>query len=151
MPGCFDAVIRARRCQLWADHIGPPPGYAPYADAATGTLRLFTTPRGLHIEADLPDTDEGRRLAALVRSGTIAHLSLGRGVGPECIWSQSQEAGELQRKSLYHMAFVEISLCFQYGPKFTSTYVRVLEEPQADRSRESVWPGPGSAMTPDGC
>lgn len=42
-----------------------------------GTLRLSEDERGLHAEADLPDTSAGRDLAVLLKRGDVATMSFG--------------------------------------------------------------------------
>lgn len=55
-----------------------------------GSLRLSEDERGLAVEIDLPDTSDGRDLAALVERGDIDGMSFGFSVRKET-WDETQD------------------------------------------------------------
>ena len=73
-PGAFAKTLRSRNeIKLLMNHDTG----RVLASRRAGTLRLSEDPTGLRVEADLPDTTEGRDLAYLLKRGDITTMSFG--------------------------------------------------------------------------
>lgn len=73
-PGAFARSLKSRNeIKLLMDHS---PGRV-LASRRAGTLRLSEDAYGLRVEADLPDTTEGRDLSVLLKRGDITSMSFG--------------------------------------------------------------------------
>lgn len=72
-PSAFLESLRHRDVRFLAHHdMG-----RPIARMSAGSLRLREADDGLHFEADLPDTGDGRDLATLIDRGVISGVSIG--------------------------------------------------------------------------
>lgn len=90
-----------------------------------GTLRLESTEAGLLFSLDLPDTQDGRDTAALVRRGDFGGMSFGY-LPSEYQW-RKQDNGPVRE----HLSgqLVEISVVFSPAFPKTSVELNALDEP----------------------
>lgn len=58
--------------------------------STAGTLRLTEDTKGLHVEIDLPDTTDGRDVAALIERGDVSGMSFGFAVQRQ-LWDETVE------------------------------------------------------------
>lgn len=70
-----------------------------------GTLRLSEDERGLAVEIDLPDTTDGRDLAALVERGDIDGMSFGFNVTHD----EWDETGDIPVRTIHAVELHEVS------------------------------------------
>lgn len=93
-----------------------------------GTLRLVPDEIGLKFSLDLPDTQDGRDTAALVRRGDFGGMSFGY-LANEYQW-RKQDNGPVRE----HLSgqLVEISVVFSPAFPKTSVELNALDEPNPD-------------------
>lgn len=114
MPGAFDAAIAERDDvrALWNHESGQLLGRI-----GSGTLRLRTDDRGLVYEVDLPDTTDGRNLAALVERGDVPGSSFGFMAGPmakrgKVVWtSETVDGRSYDVREIHSLELFDISPC----------------------------------------
>jgi HK97 family phage prohead protease len=98
---------------------------------AAGSLRLSEDDTGLAVEIDLPDTTDGRDLAALIERGDISGMSFGFSVTKQ----QWDETGEVPHRTIQAVELFEVSVvAFPAYPE-TSIGLRSLEATRAERSK----------------
>jgi HK97 family phage prohead protease len=92
------------------------------ATTDSGSLRLADEERGLAYEADLPDTTAGRDCYELVRTGRMAHSSMGF----VCFDDEFRHDGSALIRHLVSVKLTEISPVSQPAYFDTSTAIRSL-------------------------
>jgi HK97 family phage prohead protease len=105
---------------------------APLASTRNGSLSLREDARGLFVEATLPDTNLGRDIAELVRSGTIDAMSFGFKVQKDS-WNDAGNVRTLEDVSVFEISLVSY-------PAYESTagtvavrnYVAVADKTEID-------------------
>lgn len=99
--GAFRKVLRTNPdVRLLVNHAG-----VPLARTANGTLRLEEDPKGLGVEADLPDTQQARDLAMSLERGDIDQMSFMFRVAPEGReWFFPDDPDEPARRVVYEFA-----------------------------------------------
>jgi HK97 family phage prohead protease len=128
-PGAFARSLntRNRMMLLWNHDTS-----APLASTRNGSLSLREDARGLFVEATLPDTNLGRDIAELVRSGTIDAMSFGFKVQKDS-WNDAGNVRTLEDVSLFEISLVSY-------PAYESTagtvavrnYVAVADKTEID-------------------
>ena len=86
------------------------------ASKRAGTLRLSESQRGLEVEADLPDTTDGRDMAVLLKRGDIDSMSFGFSVpkGGDS-WSDDGQERELRELIVYRYGVEEEAEAWSRG------------------------------------
>ena len=103
-PGAFSRSLRSRNeIKLFVNHDTS----RVLASKRAGTLRLSESGRGLEVEADLPDTTDGRDMAVLLKRGDIDSMSFGFSVpkGGDA-WSDDGQERELREVRLHEVSIV---------------------------------------------
>ena len=103
-PGAFTRSLRSRNeIKLFVNHDTS----RVLASKRAGTLRLSESQRGLEVEADLPDTTDGRDMAVLLKRGDIDSMSFGFSVpkGGDS-WSDDGATRELREVRLHEVSIV---------------------------------------------
>ena len=103
-PGAFSRSLRSRNeIKLFVNHDTS----RVLASKRAGTLRLSESQRGLEVEADLPDTTDGRDMAVLLKRGDIDSMSFGFSVpkGGDS-WSDDGQERELREVRLHEVSIV---------------------------------------------
>lgn len=103
-PGAFARSLRSRNeIKLFVNHDTS----RVLASKRAGTLRLSESQRGLEVEADLPDTTDGRDMAVLLKRGDIDSMSFGFSVpkGGDS-WSDDGQERELREVRLHEVSIV---------------------------------------------
>lgn len=104
----------------------------PLARTSKGTLRLSEDTRGLRFDFDIPDTTQGRDLAASIRAGNIDGASFGF-VPVKERWTRT---GETPMRELLEVRLVEVSLTPM--PAYSATSVDVRSK-QSEMAEENNW------------
>jgi hypothetical protein len=103
-PGAFTRSLRSRNeIKLFVNHDSS----RVLASKRAGTMRLSEDAYGLRVEADLPDTTDGRDMAVLIRRGDIDSMSFGFTVpqGGDS-WSDDGQERELREVRLHEVSIV---------------------------------------------
>jgi hypothetical protein len=103
-PGAFSRSLRSRNeIKLFVNHDSS----RVLASKRAGTMRLSEDAYGLRVEADLPDTTDGRDMAVLIRRGDIDSMSFGFTVpqGGDS-WSDDGKERELREIRLHECSIV---------------------------------------------
>lgn len=103
-PGAFSRSLRSRNeIKLFVNHDTS----RVLASKRAGTLRLWESDRGLEVEADLPDTTDGRDMATLLKRGDVDSMSFGFSVpkGGDS-WSDDGQERELREVRLHEVSIV---------------------------------------------
>ncbi|HEY7823835.1 MAG TPA: HK97 family phage prohead protease [Acidimicrobiia bacterium] len=103
-PGAFSRSLRSRNeIKLFVNHDTS----RVLASKRAGTLRLWESDRGLEVEADLPDTTDGRDMATLLKRGDVDSMSFGFSVpkGGDA-WSDDGQERELREVRLHEVSIV---------------------------------------------
>lgn len=98
-----------------------------------GTLRLSEDLTGLAVEIDLPDTTDGRDLAALIARGDISGMSFGFNVTKQT-WD---ETGDMPTRTIEAVSLREVSVVAFPAYPDTSIALRSLDEARKDRRTEN--------------
>lgn len=141
MPGAFrsalDAVAQGQNVFAFYSHgitAAGPNSAMPLASTRDGSLRMVEDPQGLRFELDIPDTSDGRDLAALTKRGTVRGASFAWPVGAvRDTWSQ--EGGVLVRTIHEVRALLDVSPTHQPAYPDTALAVRSLEAWEQMESR----------------
>ena len=101
-PGAFRRSLQSRnRMMLLWNHDTS----NPLASTRNGSLQLVEDARGLKVTATLPDTNLGRDLSELVRTGVVDSMSFGFSVKKDS-WSQDGQTRYLDDVTLYEVSLV---------------------------------------------
>jgi uncharacterized protein len=103
-PGAFTRSLQSRNeIKLFVNHDTS----RVLASKRAGTLRLWESDRGLEVEADLPDTTDGRDMATLLKRGDVDSMSFGFSVpkGGDS-WSDDGHERELREVRLHEVSIV---------------------------------------------
>jgi len=103
-PGAFNRSLRSRNeIKLFVNHDTS----RVLASKRAGTLRLAEDSHGLRVEADLPETTDGRDMAVLLKRGDIDSMSFGFSVpkGGDS-WSDDGQERELREVRLHEVSIV---------------------------------------------
>jgi HK97 family phage prohead protease len=120
-PGAFSRSLRSRNeIKLFVNHDTS----RVLASKRAGTLRLAEDSHGLRVEADLPDTTDGRDMATLIKRGDVDSMSFGFSVpkGGDS-WSDDGQERELREVRLHEVSIVTAWPAYEA----TSTSVRSLD------------------------
>lgn len=102
MPGAFKRSLRSRNdVKLLVNHDAG----RVLASTRAGTLRLTEDSVGLKVEADLPNTTDGRDMAELLRRGDLSSMSFGFSVIKDS-WSQDGTERSLESVRLFETSIV---------------------------------------------
>ncbi len=102
LPGAFKRSLQSRnRMMLLWNHDTS----NPLASTRNGSLQLVEDERGLKVTATLPDTNLGRDLAVLVKTGVIDSMSFGFSVKKDS-WSTDGNTRYLEDVTLYEVSLV---------------------------------------------
>jgi uncharacterized protein len=103
-PGAFQRSLRSRNeIKMFVNHDTS----RVLASKRAGTMRLVEDAHGLRVEADLPDTSDGRDMATLLRRGDVDSMSFGFSVprGGDA-WSDDGQERELREVRLHEVSIV---------------------------------------------
>lgn len=102
MPGAFKRSLRSRNdVKLLVNHDAG----RVLASTRAGTLRLKEDSVGLRVEADLPNTTDGRDMAELLRRGDLSSMSFGFSVVKDS-WSSDGTERSLESVRLFETSIV---------------------------------------------
>lgn len=102
MPGAFKRSLRSRNdVKLLVNHDAG----RVLASTRAGTLRLKEDSVGLRVEADLPNTTDGRDMAELLRRGDLSSMSFGFSVIKDS-WSSDGTERSLESVRLFETSIV---------------------------------------------
>lgn len=142
-PGAFKRSLQGRhRMMLLWNHDAS----QPLASTRNGSLKLTEDSRGLKVSAKLANTQLGRDVAELIRSGTIDAMSFGFQVKKDS-WS-----ADGQVRTLEEVALAEVSLVSFPAYEGTSgtTSVREKRDISADKLAEGMFKlESGEELEPD--
>jgi HK97 family phage prohead protease len=101
-PGAFKRSLRSRNdVKLLVNHDSG----RVLASTRSGTLRLEEDSIGLKVEADLPNTSDGRDMAELLRRGDLSSMSFGFTVMRDT-WNQEGSERSLESVRLFETSIV---------------------------------------------
>lgn len=100
---------------------------------AAGTLRLAEDAIGLAVEIDLPDTSDGRDLAALIQRGDLSGMSFGFSITKET-WD---ETGDMPTRTIGAVNLREVSVVAFPAYPDTSIALRSLDEARKERRTDN--------------
>lgn len=101
-PGAFKRSLRSRNdVKLLVNHDSG----RVLASTRSGTLRLSEDSVGLKVEADLPNTSDGRDMAELLRRGDLSSMSFGFSVIKDA-WSSDGTERSLESVRLFETSIV---------------------------------------------
>jgi HK97 family phage prohead protease len=121
-PGAFKRSLRARgNVMLLVNHDSG----RVLASTRSGTMRLMEDSVGLRVEADLPNTTDGRDMAELLRRGDLSKMSFGFSVMKDS-WNSDMTQRTLKSVKLFEASIVSF-------PAYTATeaMVRSLDKAAA--------------------
>jgi HK97 family phage prohead protease len=103
-PGAFNRSLKARNdIKLLVNHDTG----RVLASSRSGTLRLTEDTKGLRVEADLPDTTDGRDMAVLLKRGDLSAMSFGFSVPANGdTWSSDGSERTLKSIRLHEVSVV---------------------------------------------
>ena len=103
-PGAFNRSLKARNdIKLLVNHDTG----RVLASSRSGTLRLTEDSKGLRVEADLPDTSDGRDMAVLLKRGDLSAMSFGFSVPSNGdTWSSDGSERTLKSIRLHEVSVV---------------------------------------------
>lgn len=124
-PGAFAETLKTSDVRALVDHDSG----RVIGRSGAGTLRLSEDEKGLFVEIDLPDTTDGRDLAALLERGDISGMSFGFRVTKD----EWDEAAGKPSRTIRSVDLFEVSaVAFPAYPD-TSIALRSLEEARKER------------------
>ena len=97
-----------------------------------GTLRLEADKHGLRSEIDLPNTQEGRDIAELVRRGDLDGMSFGF-VTHKDSWEESRDGGP-RRRTIHDVELFDVSVVA--FPANDETSIALRKKPKAPETQE---------------
>lgn len=103
-PGAFSRSLKSRNnvFLLWSHDTS-----MPLASTRSKTLRLSEDSKGLLVDADLPNTSQGRDAAELLRGQIVDSMSFGFSVPPGGdFWSEDGSQRELRQVRLHEVSVV---------------------------------------------
>jgi HK97 family phage prohead protease len=101
-PGAFKRSLRARgNVMLLVNHDSG----RVLASTRSGTMRLMEDSVGLRVEADLPNTTDGRDMAELLRRGDLSKMSFGFSVMKDS-WNSDMTQRTLKSVKLFEASIV---------------------------------------------
>lgn len=119
MPGAFRRSLRSRNdVKLLVNHDAG----RVLASTRSGTMRLEEDSVGLRVEADLPNTSDGRDMAELLRRGDLSSMSFGFSVIKDS-WSSDGTERSLESVRLFEASIVAFP-----AYQATEASVRAYEE-----------------------
>lgn len=119
MPGAFRRSLRSRNdVKLLVNHDAG----RVLASTRAGTMRLEEDSVGLRVEADLPNTSDGRDMAELLRRGDLSSMSFGFSVIKDS-WSSDGTERSLESVRLFEASIVAFP-----AYQATEASVRAYEE-----------------------
>lgn len=131
-PGAFRRSLQGRhRMMLLWNHDSS----QPLASTRNGSLKLTEDNHGLKVTAQLANTQLGRDVAELIRSGTIDAMSFGFQVKKDS-WSSDGQTRTLEEVALSEVSLVSYPA---YEGTSGSTTVREMREISADKLAEGMF------------
>lgn len=121
-PGAFKRSLRSRNdVKLLVNHDSG----RVLASTRSGTMRLYEDEVGLRVEADLPNTSDGRDMAELLRRGDLSKMSFGFSVQKDS-WNT-----EMTQRTLKSVRLFETSIVAFPAYAATEAMVRSLDKAAA--------------------
>jgi uncharacterized protein len=130
-PGAFKRSLqgRHRMMLLWNHNASE-----PLASTRNGTLKMVEDARGLKVTARLANTQTGRDVAELIRSGTIDAMSFGFAVKKDS-WSVDGNYRTLEEVALHEVSLTSFPA---YEGTAGTTSVREKRDIDADQLADSL-------------
>lgn len=100
---------------------------------SSGTLRLREDDKGLAVEIDLPDTQDGRDVATLIERGDLKGMSFGFYVTKQ----EWDETIEPPKRTIREVELFEVTVCGDPAYTDTSIGMRSLEEARTKRRQNN--------------
>jgi hypothetical protein len=131
-PGAFEATLKDADVRALVVHDSG----RLIGRKSNGTLRLSEDKRGLKVEIDLPDTSDGRDVAALVERGDMDGMSFGFMVTRE-EWDETQAP---PKRTIHEVSLREVSAVTFPAYDDTTLALRTLEgaQEEARKAREQA-------------
>jgi hypothetical protein len=118
-PGAFRSSLKSRNdVKLLVNHDTG----RVLASSRAKTLRLMEDEKGLRVEADLPNTTDGRDMAELLRRGDLSKMSFGFSVKRDA-WNT-----EMTQRTLKSVRLFEVSIVSFPAYQETEASVRALDK-----------------------
>lgn len=128
-PGAFAETLKKSDVRALVDHDSG----RVIGRSTAGTLRLKEDSKGLAVEIDLPDTGDGRDLAALLERGDISGMSFGFRVTHD----EWDESGDVPVRTIHNVELFEVSAVAFPAYADTSIAMRSLEEARKEQKRKN--------------
>ena len=126
-PGAFKRSLRSRNdVKLLVNHDSG----RVLASTRSGTLRLTEDAVGLMVEADLPNTTDGRDMAELLRRGDLSSMSFGFSVIKDS-WSNDGTERSLESVRLFETSIVAFP-AYQATEAFVRSYEALATRANVD-------------------
>jgi hypothetical protein len=131
-PGAFTNTLKDADVRALVDHDSG----RLIGRKSNGTLRLSEDKRGLKVEIDLPDTSDGRDVAALVKRGDMDGMSFGFMVTHD-EWDETQDP---PKRTIRAVSLREVSAVTFPAYDDTTLALRTLEgaKEEARKAREEA-------------
>lgn len=127
-PGAFAETLKTADVRALVDHDSG----RLIGRKSNGTLRLSEDKRGLKVEIDLPDTSDGRDVAALVERGDMDGMSFGFMVTHD-EWDETQDP---PIRTIHAVNLREVSAVTFPAYDDTSLALRTLDDAKAKAEAE---------------
>lgn len=98
---------------------------------SAGTLRLAEDEKGLAVEIDLPDTSDGRDVAALIERGDVSGMSIGFRV----LRQEWDETVAPEKRTILEVELYEVSIVSMPAYDGTSIALRSRDDARKERRR----------------
>lgn len=120
LPGAFRESLKSADVRALINHDSG----RVIGRSSSGTLRLVEDENGLFVEIDLPDTTDGRDLAALLERGDINGMSFGFRVTHD----EWDETGPVPARTIHEIKIFEVSAVAFPAYDDTTLALRSLDE-----------------------
>ena len=127
--GAFTNTLRTADVRAYFDHDRG----RVLGRSSVGTLRLAEDTRGLRVEIDLPDTSDGRDVAALIERGDVSGMSFGFSV----LRQEWDETVDPPKRTILEVALSEVSVVSEPAYDGTSVALRSLEAARKERRQQN--------------
>ncbi len=125
--GAFTQTLKTADARAYFDHDRG----RVLGRSSAGTLRLKEDSKGLAVEIDLPDTSDGRDVAALVERGDITGMSFGFSV----LRQEWDETSDPPTRTIHEVELLEVSIVSEPAYEGTSIALRSLEAARQERHK----------------
>lgn len=126
-PGAFTETLKTADVRALYDHDRG----RVLGRSSTGSLRLSEDAKGLAVEIDLPDTNDGRDVRTLIERGDISGMSFLF----TALHDEWDETTDPPTRTVHQAALHEVSIVSMPAYDGTSVAMRSLETARADKAK----------------